>query len=71
MKRKVDAYVNCPYYHSEDRQVIFCEGVEENTQIHVAFSSITQKRAYEQEMCRNEWGRCLWADALNRKWDDK
>ncbi len=68
MKRKVDAYVVCPYYHSEERQVIYCEGVEKNSAIHMAFATPQQKKDYLLRNCRQFWGRCPVADALNKKW---
>lgn len=70
MNNYVDTNVICPYYKKTDRQVIFCEGVEENASIRMSFSSNSQKNDYMKEKCMKCWGKCLWADALNRKWDD-
>lgn len=68
MKRKCDPYVVCPYYRSEERQVIYCEGVEENSSIHMAFSTPQQKKEYLLNYCRKFKPDCLVAQALNQKW---
>ena len=36
--RTDNPYVICPYFKSEEKHTIFCEGVEENSAIHLAFS---------------------------------
>lgn len=69
MGEKVDAYVICPYYKYDERQVIHCEGVEDGTALHIAFSTPQQLRDYRTKYCRNCWKNCLIAGMLNRKWE--
>lgn len=68
-KRDVNPYVQCPYYKCEDKQMVYCEGVEENSAIHVAFSTPQQRKDYEGEFCKKCWEHCMIADALNKKYD--
>lgn len=69
MKRKMDDYVLCPYYKSDERQIIYCEGVDEGTALHLAFSTLPQLKEYKVKFCRNCWGECMIAAMLNRKYD--
>ena len=71
MKRNTDenVFVKCPYYKCESQCVIYCEGVEENSSIHMAFATKPQRKEYEQKLCYNCWWKCMIADAHNRKWD--
>jgi hypothetical protein len=64
-----NAFVQCPYYKCERQSVIFCEGAEENSSIHMAFSSSTQRKQYEKQFCQQCWKNCMIADAHNRRWD--
>ena len=69
-KRNTDenVFVQCPYYKCESQCVIYCEGVEQNSCIHVAFATKTQRKDYEKQFCQGRWGKCMIADAHNRKW---
>ena len=70
LKRMTAANVVCPYYRCEERQKIFCEGVERYTAIHLAFASPPQLKDYKSRFCEREYGGCRIADMLERKWDD-
>ena len=70
MKRKVSDYVICPFYHFEERQIIYCEGVEYNTAIHLAFASPPQLREYKKKYCEKEYCNCRIAAMLERKWEE-
>lgn len=69
-KRNTDenVFVKCPYYKCESQCVIYCEGVEDNCCIHVAFATKPQRREYEKRFCQDCWGKCMIAEAHNRKW---
>lgn len=62
-------YVQCPYYKYERQAVIYCEGAEDGSNIHMAFSAGSQRKSYEKRYCEACWKDCMVADALNRKWD--
>ena len=61
--------VVCPYYKYEGQQMIYCEGVEENTALHLAFASKTDMRDYRKAKCERCWKGCMIAQMLNRKWN--
>lgn len=71
MKRKVTKSVLCPYYQSDEKQIIYCEGVEPDTRIHLAFSSSPQLKCYRKRFCEGSYNRCRIADMLNKKWDEE
>ena len=53
----------CPYYKCESRNMVFCEGVQAGSTIHMAFENAQQKRSYEEQFCRKVWGDCMIAGA--------
>lgn len=63
-----DEHVQCPFYKSDEPQIIRCEGVEDCTALHLAFSTRTQLKEYKKKCCRTDWGKCMIAQMLNRKW---
>ena len=67
-KRRVNDYVVCPYYREETPQVIFCEGVEDDSTIHVAFATPDKRKKHEDQYCKQCWCKCMIAEAHNRKW---
>lgn len=69
MKQRSDVLVKCPYYKEEEKQKIFCEGVQEGSAIHLAFDTPQNLRDYKNHFCKGCYNKCLIADAMNRKWD--
>jgi hypothetical protein len=69
MKHRQDVLVKCPYYKFEEKQKIFCEGVQEGTAIHLAFDTPSNLRDYKQQFCKGCYNKCLLAEMLNRKYD--
>lgn len=70
MKRYQSAYVTCPFYHSEDSQKIYCEGVTEENYIHLAFGDSKHKLKYEKEHCCKFYMKCKIAQMLNSKYSE-
>ena len=68
MKHRADVLVKCPYYKFEEKQKIFCEGVQEGTAIHLAFDTSSNLKDYKKRFCKGCYNRCLIADLHNRKW---
>lgn len=62
--------VKCPYYLKEEGVKIHCEGVEDNTYIHLVFASAKIRRDYQLNKCCNNYNRCLIAAMNNRKWEE-
>lgn len=69
MKRYFSVYAVCPFYCSEDAQKIYCEGLQENTSIHLAFQSAADKKDYKKAFCcsMKNYDNCRIADMLNLK----
>jgi hypothetical protein len=63
-----DEFVVCPYYKSDEHQIIRCEGVEDGTALHLAFATKPMQKEYKKLYCRNCWSGCMIAKMLNRKW---
>lgn len=57
----------CPFYKAEDKNIIYCEGVKDNSSIHNAFPG--NAAAYKKEFCCGDWESCLIAKALWSKYD--
>ena len=58
----------CPYYKCESRNMIFCEGVQAGSTIHMAFERAPQKRSYAEQFCRKVWGDCMIAAGQNARY---
>ena len=61
--------VVCPYYKYEAPQMIYCEGVDDNTALHLAFDAKDRMKGYIRARCCNRWKECLIAQMLNKKYD--
>ena len=68
MKHRQDVLVKCPYYKGEEKQMLFCEGVQEGSAIHLAFDTPSSLKEYKNSFCKRRYNKCLIADLLNRKW---
>lgn len=68
MNRKVDPYVQCPYYKEEERQKIYCEGVVKSSSSIQTFATPQAQKEYEDKFCKGCWKNCLHAGTLNRKY---
>lgn len=73
MKQNTDenVFVICPFYKCQSKQVIYCEGPDESSAIHVAFATQQSLKSYAERYCRKYWGGCLIADAQNRRYNGK
>lgn len=68
MKHRQDVLVKCPYYKFEEKQKIFCEGVQDGTAIHLAFDTTSNLKDYKNRFCKGCYNTCILAEMLNRKW---
>lgn len=69
MNRKVDPYVQCPYYKEEERQKIYCEGVVKGSSSIQTFATPQMQKDYEDQFCKGKWKECQICWALNRKYE--
>ena len=62
-------YVVCPYYCLDREGKILCEGVQENTYIHLVFPNNRDKYPYMRKYCcdMDNYCNCRIADMLNLK----
>ena len=58
MKHQINKSAVCPYYRHEAPQVIYCDGVQEGSVIHLAFSSRSEAALYKRKYCRRNYKSC-------------
>lgn len=58
MKHTISSKAVCPYYKHEDSQVIYCEGVQGGSVIHLAFSNKSDALEYKNKCCRKDFCKC-------------
>ena len=68
-KHSYGGYVICPFYKYEEQQIICCEGVDDNTALHLTFASKRDIREYRKAKCENAYKTCMICQMLNRKYD--
>lgn len=69
-KRYESSEVDCPFYHSETPQKLYCEGVKDGTSIHLAFASSLMMKQYREEHCCSNYDSCIIAGMLFQKYED-
>lgn len=65
-----DVSVGCPFFHYFEGCKIACEGVNENSSIHQAFKSSSERRAYMKRVCYARYKECRVAKALYEKYQE-
>ena len=68
MKHNTSPYAICPFYHFYESHKLCCEGVWENSSIHLAFASPVKRREYEKQYCRKDYKHCPVAKMLFEKY---
>lgn len=69
-------YVTCPYYVDNDRESIICEGLKDDMRCRHTFTypSSTDRhdsrKDYMNEYCCDKYQECLWAQAMERKYEE-
>jgi hypothetical protein len=69
MKHRQDVLIQCPYYRGEEKQKIFCEGVQKGTGIHLTFDEPAHLNEYKRCFCKRQYNSCMLTQMLNRKWE--
>lgn len=70
-KRYVSVNAICPFYRSEEKQKVYCEGVKRESSIHLAFGDAKDLKTYMDKHCRGGYETCIIAQALLRKYEDE
>ncbi len=69
MKHFVSYEAQCPFYKTESRKVIYCEGVTEHSRIHNAFARDASAAGFKKKHCRDGWKDCPIAKMLWAKYE--
>lgn len=64
MNRYVSVKAKCPFYKSENRFMVVCEGICENSVTHIAFSAPSVCYQFKSKYCRDEYQECPIARML-------
>ena len=70
-KHMVNKRAVCPYYRHEDSQVIYCDGVVEDSVLHLAFANRTRSKAYKETCCRMDYRQCRIYRMLEANSDER
>lgn len=57
-KHRISLKAKCPYYKHEDTQVIYCDGVQDGTVTHLAFSNRRDAKLYKTNLCQGDYKKC-------------
>lgn len=64
-KHMISKKAICPFYKHETSQVIYCDGVQEGSVLHLAFASKTDAKEYKDSFCHTAcWQGCMIAQML-------
>ena len=69
MKHKLSAYVMCPYYRGEEKNMVLCETLAEDTYLRMQFDTESAMKKYQKRTCKSDYSACLLAQALDEKWN--
>lgn len=71
-KGKLYAVANakCPYFLSEYKTSVTCEGLRDGSRCIQKFDSEQLKDKYIESNCLEYPNGCLWANAMERKYDE-
>lgn len=65
-KHRISNKVLCPYYKHEDSQVIYCDGVNCVSVLHLAFGNKIDAKNYKSKFCRENFESCEIKKMLDR-----
>lgn len=61
--------VKCPFYKSDDTRGISCEGLTEESILHLIFKMKLPKRKYKSRYCDSHYMSCEIYQMLMKKYD--
>lgn len=68
--RRESVSAKCPFYEGEEAQKVICEGVVENSGIHLCFETPTSQKNYKKEHCYDCYKNCVIYKALCGKYEE-
>lgn len=61
-----EAYALCPFYNTDDKNIIICEAMMNKcSKVKQCFNSSTDKQKYLLNFCNKDYTRCPYYKALN------
>ena len=69
-KRRESRCAKCPFYSGEEAQKVVCEGVWEDTGIHLCFGTPALQREYKKIYCYNSYTYCSIYRSLCSKYEE-
>lgn len=71
MTKRVSKNVKCPFYHKHDGGKIKCEGLSDDSTIHIVFGTPVERAKFMREYCFSIQAcqKCLIHKALYEKWE--
>lgn len=60
----------CPYYKHENRFVIFCQGIDEESVLHLAFPKPSSCLEFKNKYCRKNYAQCSIHNMLINKYNN-
>lgn len=69
-KFQISIEAECPFYTSEDKYKIRCEGLWDGSTTHIVFPSPQKKKRHKQKYCCTNYKVCMLAKTLYTKYGD-
>ena len=71
MSSYISGRIICPFFKDtrNNNQSIVCEGVKQNTALHLTFSNKSRQKEYIEEFCCNNYKHCRIANMLFKKYE--
>lgn len=71
MSRRTSFLAKCPFYKFYDDRKIICEGVQEDSSIHMTFGQTIDRKDYERCRCHSDYKKCPVAKMLYKLYDEE
>lgn len=68
LSRYDDVSAKCPFYQRSSEKNIVCEGIIENSVSVQEFNKKSDREAYRNRYCNNQYSKCRLYDILEKKY---
>ena len=68
MKYIIAKEPRCPFYHSERTNALLCEGISNDSTLHVVFGNPQKKTNYKKARCNADYNACPLVKLLKEKY---
>lgn len=58
MRRYISTKAICPNYKHENKSVVFCKGICENSVNHLAFANPHDCHEFKKKYCKQDYSKC-------------